>query len=120
MPSKTIPLSQVLESSLSNPSIRAEYDALAEEFEVAQMIVDMRKAARLTQQELADRLGMKQPQLARLETGKQLPRLDTLANLASQAGYILELRFTPQPNNNGGTEPLPAFSYQINHCSSLG
>jgi transcriptional regulator with XRE-family HTH domain len=114
MPSKTIPLSQVLESSLLNPGIRAEYDALAEEFEVAQMIIDMRKAAKLTQRELADRLGMKQPQLARLETGKQLPRLDTLANLASQAGYILELKFTPQPSDKDDAEPLPEFSYQIN------
>jgi transcriptional regulator with XRE-family HTH domain len=113
VPTKTIPLSQVLENSLSDPTIRAEYDALAEEFEIAQMIVDMRKAAKLTQQELADRLGMKQPQLARLETGKQLPRLDTLANLASQAGYTLELRLVPQSNDKKGVEPKPAFSYQI-------
>jgi transcriptional regulator with XRE-family HTH domain len=39
---------------------------------------------------------IKQPQLARLETGKQLPRLDTLAMLAAQAGYDLQIEFVPK------------------------
>jgi hypothetical protein len=41
----------------------------------------------------SDRTGMKQPQLARLETGKQLPRLDTLAMLTAEAGYELQIEF---------------------------
>jgi transcriptional regulator with XRE-family HTH domain len=96
MPAKTIPLSEVVAESLSNPSVRAEYEALREEFQIAQLIIDMRKAAKLTQKELAQLSGIKQPQLARLETGGQLPRLDTLANLAKEAGYSLEIHLIPQ------------------------
>ncbi len=65
-------------------------------FTVVRESLDMRKAAKLTQQELAKLSGIKQPQLARLETGGQLPRLDTLANLAKEAGYSLELHLIPQ------------------------
>jgi transcriptional regulator with XRE-family HTH domain len=44
---------------------------------------------------LNDQSGIKQPQLARLETGKQLPQLDTLATLAAQAGYNLQMELCP-------------------------
>jgi predicted transcriptional regulator len=95
MPAKTIPLVEVVAKSLSNPEIRQEYEALREEFQIAQLIIDMRKAAKLTQQ-LANRTGIKQPQLARIETGAQMPRLDTLANLAKEAGYDVEIHLIPK------------------------
>ena len=110
MPAKTIPLSEVVAKSLSNPSVKAEYEALREEFKIAQLIIDMRKAAKLTQKELAKLSGIKQPQLARLETGGQLPRLDTLANLAKEAGYSLELHLIPQAQDWDNSETLPPLS----------
>jgi hypothetical protein len=54
MPAKTIPLAEVVAKSLSNPAVKKEYEALAEEFQIAQLIIDMRKAAKSTQQELAN------------------------------------------------------------------
>jgi DNA-binding XRE family transcriptional regulator len=114
MPSKTIPLAEVVAKSLSNPSVKAEYEALREEFQIAQLIIDMRKAAKLTQQELAKLSGIKQPQLARLETGGQLPRLDTLANLAKEAGYSLELHLIPQSQDLDNPETLPPLSIAVN------
>ncbi len=114
MPAKTIPFSEVLAKNLSNPSFKAEYEALREEFQVAQLIIDMRKAAKLTQQELAKLSGIKQPQLARLETGGQLPRLDTLANLAKEAGYSLELHLVPQSQDLDNMETLPPLSIAVN------
>lgn len=43
-------------------------------------------------------MGIKQPQLARIESGKQVPRLDTLVKLAAGAGYTLEVNFIPPQN----------------------
>jgi transcriptional regulator with XRE-family HTH domain len=106
MPAKTIPLSEVTAKALSNPAVRKEYEALAEEFQIAQLIIDMRKSAKLTQQELADRTGIKQPQLARIESGGQLPRLNTLANLAREAGYKVEIHLIPQSQTNEELSPL--------------
>jgi transcriptional regulator with XRE-family HTH domain len=65
----------------------------------------MRKAAKLTQQEFADKVGIKQSQLARLETGKQLVRLDTLVALASTAGYKVEVKIAPKEPSQ---DDLPA------------
>jgi transcriptional regulator with XRE-family HTH domain len=113
MPAKTISLAEVVAASLSSPSVRAEYEALREEFQIAQLIIDMRKAAKLTQQELANLTGIKQPQLARLETGGQLPRLDTLANLAKEAGYSLEIHLIPQSQDRDNLEALPPLSIAV-------
>jgi transcriptional regulator with XRE-family HTH domain len=89
----TISLSSVRESILSNPEVRAEYDALKAEFEFARAVLEMRESLGLTQREFADLAGIKQAQLARLESGKQMPRIDTLANLAERLGLAVEVRF---------------------------
>jgi hypothetical protein len=47
MPAKTIPLAEVVAKSLSNPAVRQEYESLREEFQIAQLIIDMRKAIKL-------------------------------------------------------------------------
>jgi transcriptional regulator with XRE-family HTH domain len=96
MAAKTIKLSEIRAKALAKPKVKAAYEELKDEFQMARLLILMRQAAGFTQQELADRTGMKQPQLARLETGKQLPRLDTLATLAAQAGYELQIGFVPK------------------------
>jgi transcriptional regulator with XRE-family HTH domain len=96
MTAKTIKLSEIRAKALANPKVKAEYEALKDEFQMARLLILMRKASGLTQQELADLTGIKQPQLARLETGRHLPRLDTLATLAAQAGYELQIEFVPK------------------------
>jgi transcriptional regulator with XRE-family HTH domain len=113
MPAKTIPLTEVVAKSLSNPAFKKEYEALAEEFQIAQLIIDMRKAAKLTQQELANRTGIKQPQLARIESGGQLPRLDTLANLAKETGYDVEIHLIPKSQSAENTDILSPLSIAI-------
>jgi transcriptional regulator with XRE-family HTH domain len=89
----TIALSDVRDSILSNPEVRAEYDALKAEFEFARAVLEMRESLGLTQRQFADLTGIKQAQLARLESGKQMPRIDTLANLAQRLGIAVEVRF---------------------------
>jgi transcriptional regulator with XRE-family HTH domain len=41
---------------------------------------------------------MKQPQLARIESGKQSPKLETIVKLAAGAGYKVELHFVAPKN----------------------
>jgi transcriptional regulator with XRE-family HTH domain len=89
----TISLSDVRNSILSNPEVRAEYNALKAEFEFARAVLEMRESLGLTQRQFADLTGIKQAQLARLESGKQMPRIDTLANLAQRLGLAVEVRF---------------------------
>ena len=46
----------------------------------------LRKAAGLTQAELARRTGIHRPNIARVEAGRHTPSLETLARLASAIG----------------------------------
>jgi transcriptional regulator with XRE-family HTH domain len=105
---KTIKLDEIRAKVLANPEAQSEYETLRDEFQVARLLILMRKAAGFTQQELADRTGIKQPQLARLETGKQLPRLDTLALLADEAGYELQIEFVPKSSASSDLPKLDA------------
>lgn len=49
----------------------------------------------ITQKELADRIGMSQPQLAKIEKGTSLPSLKTMARYAAGLGLVIHLSFTP-------------------------
>jgi ribosome-binding protein aMBF1 (putative translation factor) len=86
----------VRDSVLADPEVKAEYDALENEFNVARVVIALRTQSGLSQRELAERIGIKQPQLARIESGKQLPKLETLALLADGAGYTIEVNFVPK------------------------
>jgi transcriptional regulator with XRE-family HTH domain len=112
MAAKMISLDEVRSRALSKPEVLKEYEALRAEFQIARMAIAMRKATKLTQQEFADRIGIKQSQLARLETGKQLLRLDTLAALAAGAGYQVEVIIKPR---DAQAEQLPEIESLVLH-----
>lgn len=94
--SKTITWNEIRDDILSDPIVKAEYETLEPEFSLARQMIALRKASGLSQREFAARVGIKQPQLARLESGKQLPKLETLRKVAEGAGYAVELRFVPR------------------------
>ena len=57
---------------------------------LAEEIVRARKAAKLTQRELAERAGVNQAMVSRA----RLPRLETLLAIAEATGSVLDLRLT--------------------------
>lgn len=59
-----------------------------------------RLRAGLTQQQLAARVGISQPALARIESGRISPRIDTLARLLRACGMSLE----PMPRAGEGID----------------
>jgi ribosome-binding protein aMBF1 (putative translation factor) len=64
--------------------------------EVARLIYEARTVAGLTQQELAERIGTKQPVIARLEDADYYGRsLSLLQRIASALGHRIEIRFVP-------------------------
>jgi transcriptional regulator with XRE-family HTH domain len=95
MTTDTITWDSVRDEILSVPEVKAEYDALSSEFELARAVITLREGIGLTQREFAAKVGMKQSQLARIESGKQTPKLKTLAKLAAVAGYEVEINLIP-------------------------
>lgn len=49
---------------------------------------------------------MKQPQLARLETGQVEPKLDTLQRLAKAMGCDVHVTFQPAEQRSAAAEPV--------------
>ena len=103
----TISFDSVRASILSNPEVKAEYDALKAEFEFARAVLEIRKSLGLTQREFADLNGIKQAQIARLESGHQMPRIDTLANLAEKIGLAVEVRFVDPTTGKSSRKVKP-------------
>ena len=62
--------------------MRAAYDALADEFDLARELIAARVRAGLTQAEVAARMGTTQSVVARLESGAQMPSVNTLLKFA--------------------------------------
>lgn len=77
---------------LVNPEVQAAYDALTEEYRIARAIIAARVQSKLTQEELAARMGTTQSVIARLESGRTLPSTRTLVRIAEATGTA----FCPQ------------------------
>jgi DNA-binding XRE family transcriptional regulator len=106
MTANTITWDSIRDKILSDPQVKAEYDALSPEFELARAIITLREGIGLTQREFAAKVGMKQSQLARIESGKQTPKLKTLAKLAAAAGYEVEVNLVPvEGEHEGNAKP---------------
>jgi ribosome-binding protein aMBF1 (putative translation factor) len=79
----------VLAKHLEGPEFRARWEQSALARAVAIAVVDYRAKHGLTQTQLAHRLGVRQPHVARLETGEHTPSIEMLQRLSR----VLGLRF---------------------------
>jgi len=82
----TIPFSKLKARLLADPKVKAEYDALAPEFEISAELLKARLRAGLSQAQLAARMGTSQSAVARLESGQTLPSTKTLMRYARATG----------------------------------
>lgn len=84
-----------LNEQLQDPDFRAEYAALENEFTIIQAMIDARKSSGLTQKQLAQRTGIAQSDISKLENGNANPSLKTLQRLAAGMGMKLKISFQP-------------------------
>lgn len=63
------------------------------DFEVALIskMIEARENRGLSQRQLADMVGMKQPAIARLESMKATPQIDTLFKILDPLGYTIQI-----------------------------
>jgi len=90
----TIRFEQLKAPLLANPKVKAEYDALAPEFEISAELLRARLRAGLSQAELAARMGTSQSAVARLESGQTLPSTKTLLRYAEATGSKVHVRLS--------------------------
>ncbi|HEY8884873.1 MAG TPA: helix-turn-helix transcriptional regulator [Chloroflexota bacterium] len=84
----------IAEREIREPAFRAAREALRPQYEFRRALIAARLAAGLTQVGLANKLGTTQSAIARLESGTNMPTVETLCRLADVLGIQFEI--TPQ------------------------
>lgn len=82
-----------LKKELKNPKFKRLFDEYGEQLEVAYQILQLRKKKKLSQGQLAKKIGTTQSNVARMEAGKQNFSTDMLVKVAAALGKKLEVRF---------------------------
>ncbi|MCY3776523.1 MAG: helix-turn-helix transcriptional regulator [Candidatus Aminicenantes bacterium] len=83
---------------MKDPEFREEYARADDEFVLVEALIRARTAAKLTQEELANRLGTTQSAIARLEGGGVSPSFATLRRYAEATGTRLTVKLVPADN----------------------
>lgn len=81
---------------MKNPKYRLEYEKLEPEFAIARAIIDARIKRKISQAQLAKRMGTGQAVVSRLEGANASPSLSLIKRLANALNLKLELRLTPR------------------------
>ncbi len=80
----------------TNENFRKEYDALTPEFEIVKAIIESRRAKCLTQKQLAERTGINQADISKIERGSANPSIKTLKRLAEAMDMTVHIEFVPK------------------------
>lgn len=89
-------LNDMLSDQLKDDEFRREYEAIQPDLDVIRAIVDARTSQNLTQKELAERTGINQADISKLENGTRNPSVNLLKRLADGMGMALRIEFVPK------------------------
>ena len=81
---------------MEDPEFRAEYEKADVEFAVLESLIRARTNAKLSQAEVARRIGTTQSAIARLEAGGVSPSIATLRRYAEATGAKLEINLVAE------------------------
>lgn len=91
-------LDQYKEKQMQDSLFVKEYEAIQPELDVIRAIVDARTSQNITQKELAERTGINQADISKLENGTRNPSVNLLKRLAEGMGMVLKIEFVPKQN----------------------
>ena len=91
-----IPFEKLKADLMKNPKFRQEYEKLEPEFAIARTIIEARIKDKVSQEQLAKKMGTGQAVISRLEGAMGSPSLSLIKQLASALNLKVELRFTPK------------------------
>lgn len=98
------------EAQAAGPDAVAQMEAYRDQFRLASEIITLRLEANLTQKQLADRSGVQQADISRIERGEIAPTGPTLGRLAHALGVGFGFY---KPIKNGLAEPIRAATTNI-------
>ncbi len=96
----------VAETLNTDAEFRAEWERLAPARKLAIELIRYRAEEQLSQTSLAERLGVSQPRVAKLESGEHNPDFDTVAHIVAVTGIEFCFNFVPEGRKSKLTTKL--------------
>ncbi len=85
-----------LGEQMRNEAFRKEYEKNQPELDIIRAIVEARASQHLTQKQLAERTGINQADISKLENGTRNPTINLLKRLADGMDMTLKIEFIPK------------------------
>lgn len=82
-----------LKEQLKDSDFAEEYEAQKPEYEAIRAVIAARLEQHMTQKELAQKTGIRQSNISRIESGSTSPTVETLARIAVGLGKQLKIDF---------------------------
>ena len=92
-PQKALDFQLYLKKQLKNPEFKEHYNQYGKQLEIAYQILHLRKKRGISQAQLAKKIGTKQSNIARMESGQQNFSVDILEKIAKALNLHLEIAF---------------------------
>lgn len=90
-------LTKYITEQMKNPAFKKAWDDLDTEFELIESMIKARKKRRISQSELAEKIGLKQSAIARLESGGyDNATIKTLSKIANALNTRLVIKLQPK------------------------
>lgn len=86
-------LERFLNEQMQDPEFAAEYEALQPDYEAIRAVIGARIESHMTQKQLAEKTGIRQSNISRIENGTSSPTVETLARIAAGMGKKLKIEF---------------------------
>lgn len=83
------------ERALSNPLVKKAYEENKLEYELAASLIAARSKAKLTQEEVANKMATTQSFIARLESGQHFPSIKSLQKYARATNQEISITLHP-------------------------
>ena len=91
---------EFFEEQMQDPKFRAGYELLQPEGAVTQAVINARTLFGITQKQLAQKTGIAQGDISKIETGEANPSIKTLQRLAAGMSMKLKIEFIPISNED--------------------
>ena len=89
-------LKEYKNNRMKDPEFSKVYEEIQPEMNVIRAIIDARISQNMTQKELAEKTGIAQTEISRLENGTRNPSIKLLQRLADGMGMVLNVSFSPK------------------------
>lgn len=88
---KGIPYTEVKAKALQNPDVMAAYLAEKKEEELQELLADLRRRAGINSTQVAERMGITQPAVSKLEKNASKASVTTLERYAAACGASIKI-----------------------------